>query len=631
MKNKSKNIISDTKSFTLVELLIVVGLIAVLSVAIILAINPAELIKQARDSQRLSDLTNLSKAISLYEADTGGQGFMGTSSVVYVSIPDTTSTCANLGLPQLPPSWLYRCVSSSTLQNIDGTGWIPINFNNLSFGKTLPKLPIDPINTTSSGNYYTYTYDNGVSKYELNANLESSKYKQQLAINDGGDNPSTYEIGSNLSITPNVSGGGSQGSQINSFFVTLGGTGNDYVYFATSTLDGGYIAVGQTYSYGAGGADGFIAKFNSSANLQIFKTIGTSGDDIINYILPTSDGGYIAVGYIYYYDNYGIVVKLDSSLNIQWVKQIISYQGTYFNYASLTSDGGYIIGGRATNYGTTYNSTFIIKIDSSGNLVWYKKRGNSSENNGIYSISPTSDGGYIAAGYTSISANPPDGLIMKVNSSNNIQWAKTIGGSNYEYIYSVLPTSDGGYIAAGYTNSYGAGNYDGFISKFDSSGNMQLFKTIGGSGADYIYFISQNSDGGYIAAGSTASYGSGNQDAFIIKFDSSLNIQWAKAIGGTQSDVAYNILQTSDGGYIVGGRIQNYGAGGYDGFIAKLDSSGNISNCSIIQSINPQASSPSPTVNSKSLSEFIESVTVTSTLSTVNSASPSTSNICPAQ
>jgi type II secretory pathway pseudopilin PulG len=200
-KIKPTLIISDTKSFTLVELLIVVGLIAVLSVAIILAINPAELIKQARDSQRLSDLTNLSKAISLYEADTGGQGFMGTSSVVYVSIPDTTSTCANLGLPQLPPSWSYRCVSSSTLQNIDGTGWIPINFNNLSFGKTLPKLPIDPINTTSSGNYYTYVSGGS---FELTSLLESSKY-QNLAINDGDAFPGLYSTRTSANpLTPGL-------------------------------------------------------------------------------------------------------------------------------------------------------------------------------------------------------------------------------------------------------------------------------------------------------------------------------------------------------------------------------------------------------------------------------------------
>jgi type II secretory pathway pseudopilin PulG len=196
-------LISDTKSFTLVELLIVVGLIAVLSVAIILAINPAELIKQARDSQRLSDLTNLSKAISLYEADTGGQGFMGTSSVVYISIPDTTSTCANLGLPQLPPSWSYRCVSSSTLQNIDGTGWIPINFNNLSFGKTLPKLPIDPINTTSSGNYYTYVSGGS---FKLSSRLESQKYTLAYIAQDGGSNPALYEIGTNLSLAPFIGG-----------------------------------------------------------------------------------------------------------------------------------------------------------------------------------------------------------------------------------------------------------------------------------------------------------------------------------------------------------------------------------------------------------------------------------------
>ncbi|MCS6789055.1 MAG: prepilin-type N-terminal cleavage/methylation domain-containing protein, partial [Patescibacteria group bacterium] len=148
--------LKSQNSFTLVELLITIAILAVLSTAVLTILNPQEYLRQSRDSQRLKDLTILSKIISWFETDTGGKGFMGTSSIVYVSIPDTTSTCANLGLPPLPSPWQYRCTTAQNLQKIDGTGWIPIDFNQLSFGRTLSKLPIDPINTTSSGNYYTY-------------------------------------------------------------------------------------------------------------------------------------------------------------------------------------------------------------------------------------------------------------------------------------------------------------------------------------------------------------------------------------------------------------------------------------------------------------------------------------------
>jgi hypothetical protein len=621
-----KQQIKNKPSFTLTEMLITVGILAVLSVTVLLTLNPQDLIKQSRDSQRLSDLTNLSKAIFLYEADTNGQGFMGTSSVVYVSIPDTTSTCANLGLPQLPPSWSYKCVSSSTLQNIDGTGWIPINFNNLSFGKTLSKLPIDPINTTSSGNYYTYTYDNGISKYELNANLESSKYKEQLAINDGGDNSLTYEIGSNLSITPTIT------PNVNTFIKVIGGLNTDYIYSIYPASDGGYIAFGATKSYGAGNWDGLIIKFNSLGNIQWSKTIGGSNDDYIWPIYQTSDGGYIAGGWTTSYgagDSDAFIIKLNSSGNIQWFKTIGGSSADNILSISQTSDGGYIAGGFTYSYGTG-GDAFIIKLNSSGNIEWSKAIGDL----GISFISQTSDGGYIAGGNTSsYGAGNWDAFIIKLNSSGNIQWSKTIGGSSYDVIASISQASDGGYIAGGYTQSYVSVGSEGdaFIIKLNSSGNIEWSKVIGGLYDDYIDFIYQTSDGGYIAVGGTVSYGAGNNDGLIVKLNSSGNMEWSKTIGGIGEEEATHILQILSDGYIVVGVINTYGAGDFDGFIAKLDSSGNISNCSNIQSVNPQISSISPTVTSPSPTVNSISPTVTSPSPTVTSPSFQISNICPAQ
>ncbi|MCX7589960.1 MAG: prepilin-type N-terminal cleavage/methylation domain-containing protein, partial [Patescibacteria group bacterium] len=131
--NKIRRIIKLKNSFTLIEILIVLAILIILSTAILMFLNPPEYLKKSRDSQRLQDLTSLSKTISWFEADTGGRGFMGSSSIVYISLADTTSTCANLGLPPLPSPWQYRCTTAQNLQKIDGTGWIPIDFNQLSF------------------------------------------------------------------------------------------------------------------------------------------------------------------------------------------------------------------------------------------------------------------------------------------------------------------------------------------------------------------------------------------------------------------------------------------------------------------------------------------------------------------
>ncbi len=191
---------NNESSFTLVELLIVIAIIGILSAVVVVIINPSQLLLQARDSRRIEEIANINKAILLYITDDNHA--LGSTNTVYVSIPDTTSTCANLGLPTLPSGWSYHCVSTTTLRNIDGTGWIPINFNLISHGSRISILPIDPVNTASSQNYYTYA--TGGLSYELTAYFESDKYQTQAA-ESGNPDPTTYAVG-NVSLTPFVHG-----------------------------------------------------------------------------------------------------------------------------------------------------------------------------------------------------------------------------------------------------------------------------------------------------------------------------------------------------------------------------------------------------------------------------------------
>lgn len=194
---------SDTRAaFTLIELLVVIAILAVLATVIVVVINPAELLKKGRDTTRLSDLAALHSAISLYQVDRNDT-FFGTSSVLYVSIPDTSLTCANTGLPALPSGWTYHCESTSTFMNVNGTGWLPVNLTQISSGSPLPRLPVDPVNTTSSGLYYTYTPGGS---WELTTLLESLQNKygntNSLMLKDGGDTAMMYELGSDLVLSP---------------------------------------------------------------------------------------------------------------------------------------------------------------------------------------------------------------------------------------------------------------------------------------------------------------------------------------------------------------------------------------------------------------------------------------------
>jgi prepilin-type N-terminal cleavage/methylation domain-containing protein len=189
------------KGFTLIELLIAIALIAILETAVILVFNPVELLKKARDGIRLSNLKNINTVLALAQFDNVS---MGSSSVVYVSLPSDNSDCSDLSLPRpLPDGWSYYCSNSTNYQKPDGTGWIPIDFSSLSaFKIPISILPTDPINSAADGLYFTYTIGSSATPWELTDPLESSSYQTNYAANDSGTSPTVYETGKNIKITP---------------------------------------------------------------------------------------------------------------------------------------------------------------------------------------------------------------------------------------------------------------------------------------------------------------------------------------------------------------------------------------------------------------------------------------------
>ena len=154
------------------------------------------------------------------------------------------------------------------------------------------------------------------------------------------------------------------------------------------------------------------------------------------------------------------------------------------------------------------------------------------------------------------------------------QWNRTYGGIGYEDALSVVQTSDGGYAIAGYTASFGAGASDFWLVKTDANGNMEWNKTYGGTNADVAYSIIQTSDGGYALAGFTGPYH--YYDLWFVKTDADGNMEWNKTFGGISNDVAHSVIQTVDGGYALAGWTESFGAGEGDFWLIKTDANGNM-------------------------------------------------------
>jgi hypothetical protein len=311
------------------------------------------------------------------------------------------------------------------------------------------------------------------------------------------------------------------------------------------------------------------------------QTYGGAENDGALSLVQTSDGGYALVGYTGSFgagsDDFWFV-KTDEAGNMQWNR---TYGGTDGDYAfSLveTSDGRYTIAGYTRSYGAGRDDFWLIRVDSSGNAEWNQTYGG-WDDEGTISLVQTSDGGYALAGMTESfghGSDRDDFWLVKTDSSGNMEWNHTYGGTIREYGFCLVESSDGGYAMAGGTCSFGAGSYDSWLVKTDAFGNMEWNQTYGGADADGSSSLIQTADGGYMLAGSTNSFGAGEDDFWLIKTDEAGNMLWKQTYGGAVSDIASSLIETSDGGYAIAGYTFSDGAATSDAWLVKTDETGII-------------------------------------------------------
>lgn len=364
-------------------------------------------------------------------------------------------------------------------------------------------------------------------------------------------------------------------SQI-TFERTYGGIADDLSLSVVQASDGGYIITGWTASYGAGNTDVYLIRTDNNGDTLWSRTYGGVADDMGVNVIQTHDSGYIIIGITYsfgagYWDLY--LIKTNANGDSLWTKTF----GWFFYDAgadvSQTSDGGYIITGEIA-IDTCLSSVYLIKTNDNGDLLWSKTYGGFEYDRGL-SVIQTDNGGFIVAGFTSsFGAGGGDVYLIRTDSNGDSLWTNTFGGIYYDEGYSIVQTTDGGYIIAGTTYSFGAGGGDVYLIKLDVNGDSLWTKTYGGIYRDLGSSVSQTSDGGYIVTGYTESFGAYPGNVFLIRTDNEGDTIWTKTFGGQNSDEGRSVMQTIDGGYIITGGTDSFGAGYYDVYLIKTDENG---------------------------------------------------------
>jgi PGF-CTERM protein len=315
------------------------------------------------------------------------------------------------------------------------------------------------------------------------------------------------------------------------------------------------------------------------------RTYEGSGIDRAEHFQQTSDGGYIIAGTTRLCENCSSdiwLVRTNPNGNEQWNKTIRVPNVSSFDFIQQTLDGGYILAGRTVSSWKSRRDIWLAKTDTNGNEQWNK----TFELDGYEGTSyvwQTSDGGYVLAGNIHTEKNPdPNGKIVytgsdvsiiKTDKDGNPEWNRTFLGLKDEWAWIIQQTSDGGYILIGSTESYGSGKSDIWLVRTDHEGEEQWNRTYGGNSSDWPNSVQETFDGGFIIAGNTESYGAGHTDLFLVKTDLNGNEQWNRRFGGWNHEFHSHLEQTTDGGFILGGWTLTFD-GNY--WLIKTDADGNM-------------------------------------------------------
>jgi len=406
---------------------------------------------------------------------------------------------------------------------------------------------------------------------------------------------------------------------------TYGGTSDDYACSITQTTDGGFAVAGYSYSFGAGEWDFQVLKLNGGGGLIWAKTFGGTNNEVAYSIIQTTDGGFAVTGYTKSFGAGGadfLVLKLSSSGGLDWAR---AFGGTGTEEAHSivqSADGGFAVAGKTNSFGAGDYDLLVLKISSAGAPEWARTFGGANADE-AYSIAQTAEGGFAVTGYTrSFGAGGADFLVLKLSSSGGLDWARTFGGTDADRAHSIIRTTDGGFGVAGYSYSFGAGWEHFLVLRLDDSGNISWARTFGTMNWEEAYSMIQTNDGGFAIGGYTFyDY----DDFLILRLDDSGNLMWARAFGGNYDEDAYSLAQAADGGFALAGETWTFDPLYCDFLILKVGPDGNYPGC--VQNYSLTVNTVSPSVSAPSVGADCSPIVSSPTIS-VGTQSPTIKDVC---
>lgn len=346
---------------------------------------------------------------------------------------------------------------------------------------------------------------------------------------------------------------------------------------------GGYILAGYTADSTVNDTDAYVVRMNTSGDTLWTKTLnGTSSrKDLFYKVINTADGGFAFCGYSTSYgagsdDSYW--VKMDGNGNVLWTKTLGGIGKDRAQEIIQTADGGYAITGYTTSAPAQYYDAFIIRTNSAGDTLWTRRYGSSGYDD-ANSIRELPDGGFIIGGQSTNGGTGLDLYLVRTNSAGTALWTNRWGTAGTDNIEHIVRNSDGTFILGGGTDDLsGLGGNDGYIVKTDTGGTQIWAKIYGGTDQDDFHRIEATTDGGFIASGTSRSSGPLEPNMWLMKTDANGDSTWSRTLGGTNHDHGYSGMQTSDGGYIMAGYSSSFGFAGENAYVVKLNGSGNLGN-----------------------------------------------------